>query len=205
MPYRPKPGILTEEMKMNKLNAVRPGSRKYDREAVAEHICSQLKRGRSLDSICKDPGMPHVTTFLEWMETDSALAQDYAHAREIGYALLADEIIAIADKTHEWVTVQESDPDGRPLFNDKGEPRLKQVLMPLNSDVVAHKRVQIDTRKWMLSKMLPKVYGDRVTQEHTGAGGGPIAVAAVDMKNLNDIELENMQRLLAKAAAEAAK
>jgi hypothetical protein len=71
--------------------------------------------------------------------------------------------------------------------------------MPLNSDVIAHKRVQIDTRKWMLSKMLPKVYGDKVTQEHTGADGGPIAIAAVDLKNLSDEELENMHRLMRKA------
>lgn len=59
--------------------------------------------------------------------------------------------------------------------------------------------------RWRAKAIAPREYGDRVTQEHTGAGGGPIAVAAVDMKNLNDIELENMQRLLAKAAAEAAK
>jgi hypothetical protein len=71
--------------------------------------------------------------------------------------------------------------------------------MPLNNDVIAHKRVQIDTRKWMLSKMLPKIYGDKLTQEHTGANGGPIAMAAVDLKNLSDEELENMNRLLTKA------
>lgn len=27
-------------------------------------------------------------------------------------------------------------------------------------------RLMVDTRKWMLSKMLPKVYGDRVTMDH---------------------------------------
>jgi hypothetical protein len=41
----------------------------------------------------------------------------------------------------------------------------------------------------MLSKMLPKVYGDKITQEHTGSNGGPIALAAVDLKNLSDAEL----------------
>ena len=127
------------------------------------------------------------------------VGEDYARAREIGYMLLADEIIALSDKTHEWVTIQELDPDGKPVFDAEGKPMLKQVLMPLNSDVIAHKRVQIDTRKWMLSKMLPKVYGDKVTQEHTGAGGGPIAIAAVDLKNLSDDELENMNLLMAKA------
>ncbi len=176
--------------------------RRYDRAAVAERVCAELKRGRSLESICAEDGMPHVGTFLEWVDQDSpaGIAQDYAHAREIGYSLLAEEILAIADKTHEWVTIQELDPDGKPLFDDKGEPRLKKVLMPLSADVIAHKRVQIDTRKWMLAKMLPKVYGDKVTTEHTGADGGPIAIAAVDLKNLSDEELENMNRLMMKAS-----
>ena len=174
--------------------------RRYDRAAVSAHVCSELKAGRSLESICKDAGMPTVATFLDWVSQDpDGIGKDYAHAREIGYALLAEEIIAIADKTHEWVTVQELDPDGKPLFDTKGAPRLKQVLMPLNSDVIAHKRLQVDTRKWMLSKMLPKVYGDKVTQEHTGAGGGPITLAAVDLKNLSEEELDNMQQLMMKA------
>jgi hypothetical protein len=176
-------------------------ARKYDRQVVSARICDELKLGRSLDSICKDAGMPSVGGFLEWVNRDDpkGIAADYAHAREIGYALLADEIVALSDKTHEWVTVQKLDPQGDPMFDEKGEPLLKQMLMPLNSDVIAHKRVQIDTRKWMLSKMLPKVYGDKITQEHTGSNGGPIALAAVDLKNLSDDELENMSRLLAKA------
>lgn len=177
--------------------------RRYDRVAVAAHVCSELKRGRSLDDVCRDAGMPHASTFLDWVEEDpQGIGQDYAHAREIGYTLLADEILALSDKTCEWVTVQELDSDGRPLADSKGQPLLKKVLMPLSADVIAHKRVQIDTRKWVLSKMLPKVYGDKITQEHTGAGGGPIAMAAVDLKNLSDDELENMSRLLAKAGGQ---
>jgi hypothetical protein len=179
--------------------------RKYDRTAVAEHVCSQLKLGRSLDDVCRDAGMPDAGTFMEWVLRDSpaGIASDYAHAREIGYALLAEEIIKLSDKTHEWVMIQELDDDGKPVFESDGKPKLKQVLLPLSADVIAHKRVQIDTRKWMLSKMLPKVYGDKVTQEHTGADGGPIAIAAVDLKNLSDEELENMQRLMMKASGGA--
>lgn len=31
-----------------------------------------------------------------------------------------------------------------------------------------HKRLMIETRKWIASKMLPKKYGDKVETEHTG-------------------------------------
>jgi hypothetical protein len=178
------------------------GPRKYDRAAVAQHVCAELKAGRSLESICKDGGMPHVATFLDWVSEDpSGIGKDYAHAREIGYALLAEEIIKLSDKTGEWVEVHKTDSDGRPLFDKAGQPIMDRVHVPLSADVIAHKRLQIDTRKWMLSKMLPKVYGDKLTQEHTGAGGGPIALAAVDLKGLSDDELQRMQVLLSKASA----
>jgi hypothetical protein len=182
----------------------RPSIRQYDHQVVTAHICAELQKGRSLENICTtDEGMPTVAGFLKWVNTEPEVSKDYARAREIGYLMLADEIVALSDKTHEWVTVQELDPDGNPVFDEAGEPVLKKVLMPLNNDVIAHKRVQIDTRKWMLSKMLPKIYGDKLTQEHTGANGGPIAMAAVDLKNLSDEELENMNRLLAKAGRPA--
>jgi hypothetical protein len=38
------------------------------------------------------------------------------------------------------------------------------------------RRVRIDTRKWLLSKVLPKVYGDKVEHEVTGRDGGPVEV-----------------------------
>jgi hypothetical protein len=37
-------------------------------------------------------------------------------------------------------------------------------------------RLAFDARKWFASKVAPKHYGDKVTQEHTGPGGGPIEV-----------------------------
>jgi hypothetical protein len=40
------------------------------------------------------------------------------------------------------------------------------------------KRLQIDTLKWALSKRIPKKYGDRVQNEHTGEGGGPIQIVS---------------------------
>jgi hypothetical protein len=180
----------------------RPAVRKYDRDVVSEHIITELTKGRSLANICSvDEGMPNEATFLEWVENDdpAGLAKRYAHARELGYKLMADEIVELSNKKGEWVPVQDLDLDGRPLLDADGLPILKQVFMPLNSDVIAHTRLQIDTRKWLLSKMLPKVYGDKVQQEHTGKDGGPIQMAAVNFKNLSDEELDKMQQLLSKA------
>lgn len=188
-------GNLTQKPKTGRPRA-------YDRDVVSDHIIGELAKGRSLLNICTtDAGLPDTATFLQWVNEDdpSGLSLRYAQARELGYKRMADEIVELSNKKGEWVPIQDLDVDGRPLLDENGQPILKQVFMPLNSDVIAHTRLQIDTRKWVLSKMLPKVYGEKVTNEHTGKDGGPIQMAAVDFKNLSDEELENMQQLLNKA------
>jgi len=53
-------------------------------------------------------------------------------------------------------------------------------------------RLRVDTRKWLLSKVLPKVYGDKVTQVHEG-GDKPVAVDVT----LSRVEVrERMARIL---------
>lgn len=37
-------------------------------------------------------------------------------------------------------------------------------------------RLQIDARKWTAGKLRPKVYGDKVLNEHSGPGGGAVQV-----------------------------
>lgn len=51
-------------------------------------------------------------------------------------------------------------------------------------------RVEIDARKWFASKFLPKQYGDKITQEHTGTDGGPIRTqGTVDVTGLSAEQL----------------
>lgn len=38
------------------------------------------------------------------------------------------------------------------------------------------KRVRIDAYKWAAGKRKPKVYGDKIQNEHTGEGGGALTV-----------------------------
>lgn len=35
-------------------------------------------------------------------------------------------------------------------------------------DMIEHRRLQVDARKWYLSKVLPKVYGDKLDLNHSG-------------------------------------
>lgn len=163
-------------------------------------ICHELSRGSTLMEACRatGTGLSHVTV-LDWVDQDPAFADAYTRARARGHMLLGDEIDRISAETHAIVYVQKRDAAGNLMHDETGEPLLEKALAPLSADVMAHKRLMVDTLKWKLSKMLPKVYGDKVTQEHTGAGGGPIQMAAVNLKNLNDEELAQMQKLMSKA------
>jgi hypothetical protein len=40
-------------------------------------------------------------------------------------------------------------------------------------------RVQVDARKWVLGRMNPKKYGDRVLNEHAGIDGAPIKTESI--------------------------
>jgi hypothetical protein len=52
-------------------------------------------------------------------------------------------------------------------------------------DMVEHRRLQIEARKWILAKALPKVYGDRIEAEHRlmGADDKPVDLLTAAQRN----------------------
>lgn len=77
---------------------------------------------------------------------------------------------------------------------------IEQMANDTNEDNHQSMKVRIATAQWRAMKMAPKVYGDRSRTEITGADGGPVAVAAVDLRNLSDDDLANMKSLMLKAS-----
>lgn len=100
----------------------------------------------------------------------------------------------------------EQNPEFRSLFTRAREQQAhavaeKGVLMALDAtpENAQAKRVQFDGYKWFASKLLPKVYGDKML--HTGADGeGPVAVKlALDYSLLTVQELVQFRALIDKA------
>ena len=161
----------------------RPSARKYDREEITALVCSEIANGKSLRSILEgDENLPSVPTFLDWVLASPELAEHYAHARQLSYQLLADDLVSISDENY--------------TTDEHG------VRERLSSEAIQRNRLRVDTRKWMLGKMLPKLYGDKLQTEHTGKDGGPIQLQAVDLRGLSDSELDDMQRLLDKVGSD---
>ncbi|MGM5020196.1 terminase small subunit protein [Tardiphaga sp. 367_B4_N1_1] len=133
---------------------------------IAKEICSKLAEGRTLRDVCRDDGMPSESTVRTWALDDrEGFSAQYTRAREIGYMSMADELMEVADDgSNDWM--ERNDEDGQSTY-------------VLNGEHVQRSRLRVDTRKWMLSKALPKVFGDKITQEHTGPNGDPIVFQTV--------------------------
>lgn len=115
---------------------------------LADAICERLAGGETLRAICRDEGMPDGRTVRRWaLEDVQGFGAMYERARLIGYLGMADEIIDLAD-----------DRTADTIVDGEGIRRPDHAA-------VQRSRLQVDTRKWMLSKCLPKVFGDRVTAD----------------------------------------
>tara|TARA_R110000751_G_scaffold114640_1_gene214015 strand:+ start:2431 stop:3015 length:585 start_codon:yes stop_codon:yes gene_type:complete len=182
-----------------KVVRIRPGARKHDRQAIMSALTPLLQDGYSLTAACgMVPEAPPSSQILDWISLEPALAEQYALAREAGYRMIADEILSISDENYTMVEEDVVDDAGVPVVDGDGKRLQRRVKVPLSSEGIQRNRLRIDSRKWMLSKMLPKVYGDKLQTEHTGQDGGPIQLAAVDMKSLSDEELEAMTKMMKK-------
>ena len=111
-------------------------------QKMADAICEKLADGKSLRSICLEESMPAKATVFRWLAAHPSFRDQYAHARESQADTLADEIQDIADE------------------------KCKDMV------AVQRNKMRIDSRKWLASKMRPKIYGDRVEPE---GGGGDVA------------------------------
>jgi hypothetical protein len=124
-------------------------------EEVADEICRRLALGESLLKICEAEGMPPRTTAAGWVVDDAkGFAAKYARAKAIGLEAMNEGLMALTD-------------DDVPRVPGTGA---------YDAAAVQHRRLQVDTRKWYLSKLAPKLYGDRSAVEVTGADGGPVLI-----------------------------
>lgn len=121
---------------------------------LAEKICVSLAEGESLRTICSSPKFPTKTTVLRWLFDDkyAGFRDQYTKARQMQAEILAEEMVDIADDgTNDWMERNGKDNEG----------------WQQNGEAIARSRLRVDTRKWVASKLLPKVYGANVEESPT--------------------------------------
>ena len=95
------------------------------------------------------------------MNDVQGFAAHYAKARDAGLEEMADELLEITDDaSNDWM--ERHDPDN-PGF-------------ALNGEHVQRSRLRVDTRKWILSKLAPKRYGDRLELGGKVEGGFALVI-----------------------------
>lgn len=112
---------------------------KYDRSAIWPKILERIANGESLASALKQPDMPSYASAKLHLRSDPQLRQAYDQAVEDRAAFLAEELIELAD-----------------------EPIPADLDSASRSAWVQNKRVMLDTRKWIASRVYRRVYGDRM-------------------------------------------
>jgi hypothetical protein len=134
---------------------------------IAETICGRLASGESLRAICETEELPDKSTVFRWLASNTDFRDQYARAREIQAETLVDEILEISD-------------DGRNDYMASQGEGEDTLAYRLNGEHVQRSRLRVDSRKWFASKVAPKKYGDKVTQEVTGPEGGPVQIQRIE-------------------------
>ncbi len=115
---------------------------------VAARICAGIADGHSLRKLCREDNIPSLATIFEWLASKPEFAEQYARAKDAQADAMAEDMLDIADIP--------------PSMSADGK---------IDSGDVADKRLRIDTRKWIASKLKPKKYGDKIEQEIKGEVG----------------------------------
>ena len=114
-----------------------------DKDNIFEYVCQEIEKGKALRNVLKDENMPSTSTFYQWLDNDEVKAKQYARATEVRADIIFDDILAIADENTNDTSI-----------NENG-------IEVVNNDVIQRSRLRIDARKWVLSKLNPKKFGDK--------------------------------------------
>lgn len=121
---------------------------------LAEQICDAVATTpmgiTALCAINKD--WPTARIIFRWLVKHPEFTDMYSRARKAQIEVLIDQVMQlVTDTSKDWVR--------------------KQGEICADHDHISRVRLQIDSIKWLATKLLPKVYGDKIQTEHTGSIG----------------------------------
>ena len=114
-----------------------------DKSVIIDKIISDIEGGLSARKAVISAKISSKT-FWDWIDKDEEKVKQYTRACEARADFMADEILDIADSS-----------EGDLYVDDNGDTKI-------DGNTVQRARTQIDARKWLMSKMAPKKYGDKI-------------------------------------------
>jgi hypothetical protein len=142
-------------------------------EELVERLMTEIINGRSVHNICTtEDWAPNEDTFYTWLRERDDFSEMYARARGARADRMAAEMLEIADDTEgDLVTV-----------TTKGG----ETYMRGDSAKVSRAALRVDTRKWLMARMSPRNYGDRVAHEHGDRNGNPLRGEVIVVRSTAD-------------------
>lgn len=110
---------------------------------IANRVCELIATNTcSLDDLCTDnPDIPSRQTIYRWRWENDLFCYKYAKAKMFQAELLAEELDELShQKTY--------------YTDSEGNQRV-------DTGQVAAQRLIVDTRKWIATKLAPRIYGDK--------------------------------------------
>lgn len=115
-------------------------------ELICERVATHDLGLRALTEKYDD--IPDRVTINIWRRKYPEFRSLYAQAKCEQIEFLTEEILDIADDaTNDWMQIYDKDNEC--------------IAYKLNGEHIQRSKVRIDTRKWLASKLAPKIYGDR--------------------------------------------
>lgn len=142
-------------------------------EEMFNAICDNIAdEGMSLRKALQLPNTPNAKTFYKWLEESDDKSKQYARACERRAEFYADEILEIADTTNAdaWV-------------GDDGVTRV-------DGQAIQRSKLMVDTRKWLMSKMNPRKYGNKVDVTSDGKQIKQVPAVKVEFVDYSEDEPE---------------
>lgn len=126
-------------------------------EQIQLDICDRIASGQPIRKVCKELGIGSETIY-KTIASDDEFAKRYARAKEKQAEVIAEEILEISDDaTNDF----EVDEEGNSVVNQEN---------------IQRSRLRVDSRKWILSKLLPKKYGDRTALDLANQDGKTLKI-----------------------------
>jgi hypothetical protein len=143
---------------------------------LGDEICAQIAEGKSLRTVCASEKMPDKATVFRWLRLPSMkdFCDQYARACEARADAFAEDLLDIADDaSNDYMEVMDKD----------GEV----IGYKVNGEAVLRSKLRSDNRKWLMARMQPKKYGEKVD---VTSDNKPIkSVAIFDMRSGQPVQL----------------
>lgn len=123
------------------------GKAKYTEE-FAKEFCEKIATSeRGIHAIAGEMNV-HPSTIFDWLNLHEEFTDRYARAKEMQADFMAAQMLNIADETtHDTITVKKKSGDSYDIPDKEWIDRSK---------------LRVDARKWLLAKLAPRKYGDKL-------------------------------------------